>query len=136
MSSEIPRDILKQLYKAELHCHLDGSMRVETVIELAKEQGVDLPSFKVEELRKVIAVGEDCKSLEEYLIAFDITLRVLQEVDAITRVMYEVCEDAKKDGVRYLEVRFSPILHMRKGLNLSQVMGLSFSTFFFSVVFF
>jgi adenosine deaminase len=118
----LPRELLRRLYKAELHCHLDGSIRVSTVIELALDQNVELPSYNETELRKKIAVGEDCKSLEEYLIAFDITLRVLQQTNAITRVMYEVCEDAKDDGVRYLEVRFSPILHMNKGLNLSQVM--------------
>jgi adenosine deaminase len=69
-----------------------------------------------------VVVGENCTSLVEYLRAFDITLSVLQKPYSITRVMYEVCEDAVADGVRYLEVRFSPILHTREGMNLSQVM--------------
>tara|TARA_R110002050_G_scaffold277217_2_gene422803 strand:- start:1433 stop:2920 length:1488 start_codon:yes stop_codon:yes gene_type:complete len=113
---------MRELAKAELHCHLDGSIRVKTVLELAKEQNVALPTSDEAELKKLVMVGENCESLEEYLKAFEITLSVLQEAYALTRVIYEICEDAKKEGVWYIEVRFSPILHMSKGLNLSQIM--------------
>jgi len=118
----IPIEALRRMPKAELHRHLDGSVRVSTIIELAKEQGVMLPSFEEAELRKLISVDLHCKSLEDYLRGFEITLKVLQKPYALTRVMYEVCKDAVDDGVRYLEVRFSPILHVRQGMSLSSVM--------------
>jgi adenosine deaminase len=74
-------------------------------------------------LKRLVCVpAEGVASLEEYLRGFDIALKVLQKPYAITRVMYEVCEDAFNDGVRYLEVRFSPILHTIEGASLSQVM--------------
>jgi len=121
-NAPLTEEVIRKLPKAELHLHLDGSVRVGTIIELAKEQGVSLPTFDYEELKNKVYVGEDCQSLVDYLRAFDITLSVLQKPYAITRVMYEVCEDAVSDGVRYLEVRFSPILHTKEGMSLSQVM--------------
>nr|CAG4715040.1 unnamed protein product [Naegleria fowleri] len=120
--TKLTLDIIRKLPKAELHRHLDGSVRVETIIELAKEQGVQLPTFDVEELRKLVSVSNDCASLVEYLRGFDISLSVMQKRYSITRIMYEVCEDAWNDGVKYLEVRFSPILHTKGGLSLSSVM--------------
>ncbi|KAL6047960.1 Adenosine deaminase [Balamuthia mandrillaris] len=118
----LPIEVIRRLPKAELHLHLDGSVRVSTIIALAKEQGVQLPSFDLKELTSLVEVGENCSSLVEYLRAFDIVLSVLQKPYAITRVMYEVCEDCVKDGVKYVEVRFSPILHTKDGMSLSQVM--------------
>eukprot|EP00005_Dracoamoeba_jomungandri_P005902 CAMPEP_0174262382 /NCGR_PEP_ID=MMETSP0439-20130205/12941_1 /TAXON_ID=0 /ORGANISM="Stereomyxa ramosa, Strain Chinc5" /LENGTH=743 /DNA_ID=CAMNT_0015347079 /DNA_START=173 /DNA_END=2401 /DNA_ORIENTATION=- len=122
VEKKLTLDVLRKLPKAELHLHLDGSARIQTLIDLAKEQEVELPSFTKEGLGKLIYVDETCQSLVEYLRGFDITLKVLQKPYAITRVMYEVCEDAVADGVRYLEVRFSPILHIQQGMSLSQVM--------------
>eukprot|EP01125_Pyxidicula_operculata_P017914 TRINITY_DN6329_c0_g1_i2.p1 TRINITY_DN6329_c0_g1~~TRINITY_DN6329_c0_g1_i2.p1 ORF type:complete len:675 (+),score=158.83 TRINITY_DN6329_c0_g1_i2:11-2035(+) len=118
----LPKSIFQKLPKAELHCHLDGGVRVSTIIELAKEQNVELPTFDETELSKLVTVDETCESLEQYLVGFDLTLKVLQKSNAITRAMFEVAEDAVKDGIRYLEVRFSPILHTREGLSLSGVM--------------
>eukprot|EP01125_Pyxidicula_operculata_P010697 TRINITY_DN3522_c0_g2_i1.p1 TRINITY_DN3522_c0_g2~~TRINITY_DN3522_c0_g2_i1.p1 ORF type:complete len:537 (-),score=82.12 TRINITY_DN3522_c0_g2_i1:769-2379(-) len=118
----ISLETIKRLPKAELHRHLDGSVRISTIIELANEQNIQLPTTDPEELKKLVTVDENCQSLVQYLRGFDITLLVLQKSYAITRAMYEVCEDAMKDGVRYLEVRFSPILHVREGLSLSGVM--------------
>eukprot|EP00005_Dracoamoeba_jomungandri_P005358 CAMPEP_0174254576 /NCGR_PEP_ID=MMETSP0439-20130205/3899_1 /TAXON_ID=0 /ORGANISM="Stereomyxa ramosa, Strain Chinc5" /LENGTH=758 /DNA_ID=CAMNT_0015336243 /DNA_START=196 /DNA_END=2469 /DNA_ORIENTATION=+ len=120
---KLSREIIRKLPKVELHCHLDGAVRVRTLIELAKEQKIeDFPTFNEEELRSKIQVTNHCNSLVEYLYGFDITLLVLQKPYAITRVVYEVCEDACKDGVKYIEIRFSPILHTKTGLSLSQVM--------------
>jgi len=118
----LPIELIRRFPKAELHRHLDGSVRPETIIELAIEQGVELPTFDVEELKQLICVKEDCSSLVEYLRGFDIALSVMQQKYAITRIMYEVCEDASKDGVKYIEVRFSPILHTKQGLPLSSIM--------------
>lgn len=74
----LTREVMKRLPKAELHKHLDGSVRVGTIIDLAKEQGVELPTFDEEELRKLVSVDETCESLEQYLRGFAITLTVLQ----------------------------------------------------------
>eukprot|EP00162_Nutomonas_longa_P015314 comp22270_c0_seq1/m.53073 comp22270_c0_seq1/g.53073 ORF comp22270_c0_seq1/g.53073 comp22270_c0_seq1/m.53073 type:complete len:766 (-) comp22270_c0_seq1:96-2393(-) len=118
----IPVELLRRMPKAELHCHLDGCIRIDTIIELAKEQNVTLPANSKEELSKLVMVADSCQSLSEYLRAFAITLSVLQKPYAITRAMYELAEDAYNDGIRYIEVRFSPVLHVEEGLGLSGVM--------------
>jgi len=117
----LTREFIKSLPKAELHCHLDGSMRVETIIDLAKKDKVELPEEDPEKLRNILEVGQDCKSLTEYLRPFDITCSVLQTKEALERATYELAEDCANENVRYLEIRFSPILHINKGLSLSRV---------------
>ncbi len=107
---------LRRLPKAELHCHLDGSLRPETLIELGREYGVPLPTRSADELRDYMLVN-DAETLEEYLARFEVTISVLQTADAIERVAYELGEDAAKDGVRYLEVRNAPILNSRRKLS-------------------
>jgi adenosine deaminase len=97
----------------------DGSVRPETILELAREQKVELPTYDIDELRDLICVKDDCPSLVEYLRGFYITGSVLQKAYAITRVMYELCEDCVDDGITYAEVRFSPILHTLETLTLS-----------------
>jgi len=119
--TELTREFIHSLPKAELHCHLDGSMRVETILELAKEQGVKLPKDNFEELSGYLAVGMDCKSLEEYLKGFDVTCSVLQTKESLIRATYELAEDCAKENIWYLEIRFSPILHTEKNLKLTQV---------------
>lgn len=136
---KIPVHVLKRLPKAELHCHLDGAVRLETIIDLAQEQAVLLPSYDPEELAKHVVVDENCDSLVKYLRGFDITLLVLQKAYAITRAVYEICEDAVADGIRYLEIRFSPILHTREGLTLSAIMeaareGQTMAEYKFSII--
>ena len=101
---------------------MDGSVRVETILDLAKEQGVALPTDDLEELRKIVTVDNDCKSLEEYLVGFEIVNRVTQKPYALTRIMFEACEDAVKDGLVYVEIRFAPILHVNEQMKPTQVM--------------
>jgi adenosine deaminase len=117
----IEQKIIRKMPKTDLHCHLDGSMRVDTVIDLAKKQNVDLPSFDPKELKKVLVPGINCKSLVEYLRPFDITLKVLQEAEALKRVAFEMAEDAAKENIWYLEVRYSPVLHTQKGMKLTEI---------------
>src|SRR5512138_1516920 len=109
-------ELLRALPKTDLHCHLDGSLRLATVVELAERQKVKLPADTEEGLAKAIHMGETCASLEDYLVAFDVTLAVLQTEEALYRVAYELASDCAAENVRYLEVRYSPVLHTREGL--------------------
>ena len=105
----------------ELHLHLDGSLRPETVWELAKEQGIRLPAESAEEVKYKMEVPEDCRTLEEYRERFDLPLLVLQRADAIERVTYELVEDLAKEGVDYAEIRFAPQLSVNGGLTQDEV---------------
>lgn len=107
--------------KTDLHCHLDGSLRETTILELAAEQGVPLPAQDVTGLRKAMHAGEICEDLVDYLSAFGLTCSVLQTEGALRRVAFELAEDAAAENVRYLEVRYAPILHTEKGLRLDQI---------------
>jgi adenosine deaminase len=118
---EVTEDLLRALPKTDLHCHLDGSMRLRTILELAEQQGVRLPANTEAGLAKAIHMGQVCKSLEEYLVAFDVTLSVLQTAEALERSAYELAVDAAAENVRWLEVRYSPILHQQKGLKLTTI---------------
>jgi adenosine deaminase len=117
----ITEELIASLPKAELHCHLDGSLRPATILELAAERGVHLPASDLDGLRRHVIPPPDCKSLVEYLSAFDITLSVMQDAAALHRVAYELVEDCAGENIRYLEVRYSPILHTRKGMRLTSV---------------
>jgi len=120
-SVEVTRELLKALPKTDLHCHLDGSLRLKTILELAEQQKIRLPADDEEGLAKAIHQGEVCKNLEDYLVAFDITLSVLQTEEALYRVAYELALDAAEENVRYLEVRYSPALHQQKNLKMTTV---------------
>ena len=111
-------DILRRLPKAELHCHLDGSVRPATLIELGSDLGIPMPRATADDLREYMRVN-DARSLEEYLSRFEITISVMQTADAIERIAYELGADAAREGVRYIEVRNSPILNGRAGLSPS-----------------
>ncbi len=118
MSKKITKELIKSLPKAELHCHLDGSMRVGTILDLAKQNNIELPFTDSKKLKKYLEAGNDCESLVDYLKAFSVTLSVLQTKESLTRATYELAEDAAEENVRYLEIRFSPILHLENGLKL------------------
>ena len=113
----LDRDLLRRLPKAELHCHLDGSVRPATLLDLAREQGVSMPAATPEALREFMIV-RDAHNLEEYLARFDITLSVMQTEASLERTAYELAEDAAAEGVRYIEVRYAPVLNVRGGLSL------------------
>lgn len=121
-SLEITESLIQQLPKVELHCHLDGSLRFNTVLALAEQQKVKLPSEHEDELKKLLQPGFDCKSLVDYLKAFDITLSVLQTPEALTRTAYELIEDLAAENVKYVEVRYSPILHQQQDMNLTVIL--------------
>jgi adenosine deaminase len=114
-------DFIQKLPKTDLHCHLDGSLRIPTLLDLAEKQKVRLPADDADKLFELIYPGEECRSLEEYLKAFDITLKVLQTEEGLFRAAYELAEDCWKENVRYVEVRYSPMLHQEKGLKLTAI---------------
>ncbi|MCE1169607.1 MAG: adenosine deaminase [Sphingobacteriia bacterium] len=120
---ELTREFIQKLPKAELHCHLDGSLRVSSIIEIAAAEGVTLPTTDPIELKNILAVGLECPSLEVYLQSFDITCSVLQTKTALQRAVFELAEDCAAENVRYLEIRFAPILHTKKGLKLVEVIA-------------
>jgi adenosine deaminase len=118
---EIPIELIHQLPKTDLHCHLDGSLRLETIIDLAKKQQVKLPTTDRTDLFHMLYAGEHVTSLDDYLRAFDITLSVLQTEEGLERAAYELAHDAWAENVKYIEVRYSPLLHLRAGLRPAQV---------------
>lgn len=113
---ELTTEILHRLPKTDLHCHLDGSLRIPTILDLAARQDVELPSTNPETLKQAVTVNSGLQSLEDYIRKFDITLSVLQTPEALERSAYELAEDAAGENVRYLEVRYSPILHTQQGM--------------------
>jgi adenosine deaminase len=115
----VTRELLKRLPKTDLHVHLDGSVRPDTLVELAAEQGVDLPTTDPVALAEHMHVRE-ARDLVDYLSRFDITLSVMQRPDALERIAYELAEDAAAENVRYMEVRFSPVLNVQEGLTLEE----------------
>ena len=116
----LTRESIARLPKAELHVHLDGSLRPQTMLELAREARVTLPADDPEALYKYMVVN-DARNLTDYLKRFDITVALLQTAESIERVAYEMVEDAKNDNVRYLEVRYCPHLSTHGGLTMEQV---------------
>ena len=110
-----PREFLLRIPKSDLHIHLDGSIRLSTLVELAKTQNIILPSYNETELRQIV-FPQTYSSLQEYLAGFGYILSVLRNKDALERVSYEVGMDAYNVGVRYIEVRFAPQLHAIPGV--------------------
>lgn len=114
-------DLLLALPKAELHVHLDGSLRPATMAELARERDVSLPTYEGHELGRHMLVT-DAHSLEEYLARFVLTLSVMQDADALERIAYELVVDHARENVRYVEVRFCPALCTQGGLASHEVL--------------
>lgn len=119
----LTRETILAWPKAELHCHLDGSLRLSTLLELARQQGKTgiLPADSEAGLREVLLTIDDSETLEAYLAWFRYTLPLMQSAEALRRIAYELAEDNARENVRYLEVRFGPILHTEEGLTLEQV---------------
>ena len=114
-------EFIKAIPKTDLHLHLDGSLRVSTLIELAHEARVELPAEDEQGLRALV-FKDKYNSLEEYLRGFGLTTAVMQTEAALFRVSYELMMDNAAEGVRYIEVRFAPQLLMSERMSFRQVM--------------
>ena len=121
---KLDRAALQSLPKVLLHEHLDGVLRPQTIIELAKNGDYDqLPTQDPEELAGWFHQGANQGSLPKYLEGFAHTIAVMQNEEALERVAYEQAEDLSQDGVVYFETRFAPLFHTRKGLTHQQVVS-------------
>ncbi|ELC8443491.1 adenosine deaminase [Clostridium perfringens] len=114
---------LLNLPKIELHCHLDGSLRVETAIELAKKEGIELESYEYDKVKELLVIPEECESLNDYLKRFDLPVSILQRPENLERVAFELMEDANKENVKYIEIRFAPLFHLEKGMTQEEVIA-------------
>ena len=104
----------------DLHLHLDGSLSVKTVKELAALQNIEIPE-KEEELLKLLRINDDCKDLTEYLEKFAFPGKLLQTKEAIAISVFNLQEELKEQGLIHAEIRFAPQLHTLKGLSQREV---------------
>src|SRR5512144_1855130 len=115
--ADLLRRLLEAMPKAELHLHLDGSVRVATALELATSRGVDAPTTW-DGMFDALVAPERCRDQAELLERFDLPIALMQDAEALERIAYELVESKAADGVRYIEVRWGPLLHVARGLSL------------------
>ncbi len=104
----------------DLHLHLDGSLSVKSVKELAALQNIEIPENE-EELLKLLRINDDCRDLTEYLEKFAFPGKLLQTKEALSLSVYNLCEELKEQGLIHAEIRFAPQLHTHKGLSQTEV---------------
>lgn len=113
--------LITRIPKTDLHLHLDGSIRLNTIAELGKRAGVQLPSYTAEGLEELV-FKEKYQSLEEYLTTFGYSCAVMQEPEGLERIAYELAQDNQREGVRYIEIRFAPQLHIHGTMTMEDVL--------------
>ena len=113
-------NFLREIPKTDLHVHLDGSLRLSTLIDLAKEKNVTLPSYTEEGMRELV-FKDKYESLDDYLKGFSYTGAVMNTAESLERIAYEFAFDNFQEGVRYVEVRFAPQLHINDLLSFEDV---------------
>ncbi|MHA6484300.1 adenosine deaminase [Paenibacillus sp. strain BS8-2] len=111
---------IKSMPKVDLHVHLDGSVMPETLIDLAKQQGYELPATEPHQLLPYMQVEGECGSLSQYLEKFSFVLPFMQTEYALERVAFELVQQSAEHGCRYIEVRYAPQLHVDKGLSVRE----------------
>lgn len=119
----ITEKFIREMPKSDLHLHLDGSLRLSTLIDLAQKDNIDLPSYTEEGLRELVFKNK-YHNLGEYLNGFMYTCSVLHKAENLERVAYELAIDNQNEGVRYIEVRYAPQLHAdHQGMTMKQVLA-------------
>lgn len=113
---DIPDEVLRALPKTDLHCHLDGSLRLETFRELGAAAGLDMPADETQLRDRYFPSARECR-VNEFLSYFEHTLAVMQTAENLERIARELAADFAAEGVWYLEVRFCPLQHTRQGLS-------------------
>lgn len=113
--------LIEKLPKVDLHLHLDGSIKPETVIELAQAESISLPFNNKAGLLPYMQINDSCESLSQYLSKFEFVSQFLHSKAALERVAFDVVEQAYVQNCKYIEVRFGPQLHRMKGLTLEEV---------------
>lgn len=117
---DITEQFIRKIPKTDLHLHLDGSLRLSTLIELAQTENIELPSYNEEGLNELVFKSKYA-NLGEYLAGFAYTVGVLQTHENLERAAFELGEDAFTEGVRYIEVRFAPQLHITHGTEMAAI---------------
>ena len=115
-------ELINRIPKTDLHVHLDGSLRLQTLIEIAKKEDVELPSATVEGLNELV-FKDNYANLEEYLKTFGYSCAVMQKPEYLEKIAYELAQDNQNEGVRYIEVRFAPQLHINKNMDMKTVLA-------------
>ncbi len=116
-----PKEFIQKIPKTDLHVHLDGSLREQTLIDIAREEKIELPSYTPDGLNELV-FKEEYANLDEYLRGFGLTTKVMQREEHLQQIAYELAVDNFSEGVRHLEVRFAPQLHINDELSFAQVM--------------
>lgn len=122
MQADITAEFIRRIPKTDLHVHLDGSLRLSTLIELARLEGVKLPSDSEAGLKELVFKA-NYDDLKEYLTGFAFTCAVLRNPENLERVACELAEDSLAEGVRYTEVRFAPQLLTHDNLSMEQALS-------------
>jgi adenosine deaminase len=113
---------LYEMPKVDLHRHLEGSLRIQTLVKIAREHGIDLPSYDIEYLRPLVTMANEEPDFNRFIQKFQIIRRFYTTEAAIKRVAYEAVADAANDNIKYLELRFNPVALSRvEGFPLDQV---------------
>jgi len=112
------RRLIAAMPKTELHLHLDGSLRVDTALQLARTRGIDAPRDWAGMSAALIA-PMPCADQAELLKAFDLPIALMQDAEALERITVELVETKAAEGVRYLEIRWGPLLHVARGLSVA-----------------
>jgi adenosine deaminase len=112
------RQLLARMPKAELHLHLDGSLRASTALELARERGLD-QGMHLDSMAARLRAPMPCLDQRDLLRAFDLPIRLMQDAESLERITHELVEDVATDGTVYAEIRWAPSLHVRRGLSLA-----------------
>lgn len=110
----------KKIPKIDLHCHLDGSLRAETVLDIIVKNSLELTQ-NLKDIKEQLIAPLNCNSLNEYLRCFDLPIAVMQTEEDLERVSFELMEDAAMENIKYIEIRFAPQQHTKNGLTTKMI---------------